>query len=90
MMLGDLLAEARSASAMLEPALRDELARLNHDPERFARTAVADFERFASAEDWTTLLSLLRRSDDPALACVEAMVRWRLSVPRCGSHDETD
>jgi hypothetical protein len=44
-----------------------------------ARDAVASFERYASEEDWATLLSSIRRADDPGKACLEAMVRWKLA-----------
>lgn len=79
MMLGEVLGQARRALAMLDPALRAEIERAGEPPDSFARRAVAEFERSASEEDWATLVSRLRQSEDPGTDCLAAMVRWRLS-----------
>jgi hypothetical protein len=78
MMLGDVLREAQRAADVLDPALRVEIESLRHVPGAFAREAVASFERYASEEDWATLLSSIRRQDAPGKACLEAMVKWQL------------
>lgn len=85
MMLGDILAQARTA-ALLDDALRGEIEAAGEAPEGYPARALSDFERFASEEDWATLISHIRRAEDPAAACVEAMVRWRLSAPGCKLH----
>lgn len=80
MNLGDLLKEPEHACSLLQPALRAQIEAAGMAPERFARVAVADFERRASAEDWVNLMSILSRVDDPGAACLDAMVRWRLGA----------
>jgi hypothetical protein len=52
----------------------------------FVRGAMADFNRFAAEEDWASLISSLRETDDPGTACLLAMVHWRLTVRGCGDH----
>lgn len=86
MFLGQILAEARNAASALPPELRDEIERRGESPALFARIAVSDFERLASEEDWTTLVSAIRNSDDPGATCLDAMVRWRLDAPHCTRH----
>jgi hypothetical protein len=82
MMLGDLLAQASRAAAVLDPALRERLERDGAGPaEAFAQRAVRDFERHAREEDWATLVSRVRRAEDPAAACLDEMIRWRLAMP---------
>jgi hypothetical protein len=96
-MLGDLLAAARGSAGSLRPWLETgdpELAgRLDAaaaaaglSAAAYARMAVADFSRLASEEDWATLMSSLRDSDDPGAQCLQAMVHWRLNVTACGAH----
>lgn len=96
-MLGDLLAGARKASGRLDhllqssnPELAEQLiaaARLeNMTTSSYARMAIADFSHRGSEEDWATLISTLRDSDDPGTDCLVAMVHWRLTVPRCDRH----
>ena len=90
MMLGDLLAAARRSSGGLAAlVVGTELAgridavaaREGISPAVYARRAVADFDRFASEEDWATLVSRLRNcAGDPGAVCLEAMVNWRLSA----------
>lgn len=78
MMLGDVLAAAHRAAALLDPALRRAIEAARHEPAEFARAAVAAFEREASEEDWATLMSTIRSAELPGTACLEAMVRWQL------------
>ena len=93
-MLGDLLARAHGAAAALSPELVKEIEAAGEQPEAFARLAVARFERHASPEDWVNLMSRLSGAADPALACLESMVRWSLRgaqpapLQEQGSHDE--
>ena len=96
-MLGDLLAAARGSAgtlrAWLEAADPELAARLDDaaaaaglSAAAYARMAVADFSRLASEEDWATLMSSLRDSEDPGAQCLIAMVHWRLTVSACGAH----
>ena len=96
-MLGDMLAAARNSSSSFQawlersdPELAAEVERAAtaHDmrPASYIRTAIADFNRFASEEDWATLTSSLRATDDPGTICLLAMVHWRLTVRGCSEH----
>ena len=96
-MLGDMLAAAREMSdsfqAWLErsdPQLAADIRRAADaqglTPTGYVRTAVADFNRFAAEEDWATLTSSLRDTDDPGTTCLLAMVHWRLTVRGCSDH----
>lgn len=96
-MLGDLLAAARRGAGdfvawlrLSDPALATAVegaAEANQvTPTSFVRSAIADFSRFASEEDWATLSSNLKRTDDPGTACLLAMVDWRLTVKTCQQH----
>lgn len=96
-MLGDLLAAARETSGTFEtwlersdPELAAEVAAAAAAQGRtatgFVRSAIAEFGRFAAEEDWATLTSSLRDSDDPGTVCLLAMVHWRLTVRGCGAH----
>lgn len=98
--LGDLLAQARAATPAFEhwletaaPDLADRVrsaaAAEGQTPGRFARSAVAAFDRDADPQAWTRLTGRLQGADDPGRACLEEMVRWRLSVPRAGRLEET-
>lgn len=97
-MLGDLLAAARDAAGEFQgwlqatdPELAQTVAlaaaREGLTPAGLVRAAVADFSRFAAEEDWATLTSSLRDTDDPGTTCLLAMVRWRLTVRACDHHD---
>lgn len=96
-MLGDLLAAARASSGSFQSWLQGSdpdlaaavfaaAARESLTPAGFVRSAVADFSRFAAEEDWATLTSSLRDSDDPGTTCLLAMVHWRLTASGCGEH----
>lgn len=99
-MLGDILAAARNSAGSFqawleasEPVLAGEVAGAAAEqgvsPSAYARIAVADFSRFASEEDWATLTSSMRDSDDPGTICLLAMVHWRLTVSGCGAHSHS-
>jgi hypothetical protein len=96
-MLGDLLAAARRSATGFEgwigavdPDIARDMARAaaaaGLATAGFARAAVADFSRHASEEDWATLISSIRDSEDPGTLCLLLMVRWRLTVPACADH----
>lgn len=91
MMLGDLLAAARRSAPGIgrwleaaHPALAARLAAAAEaegvTPAGFVRIAVADFGRFATEDDWTTLISRLRDDADPGATCLLAMLDWRLAA----------
>ena len=97
LMLGDILKAARRSAAgferlvdTLDPALGDQLREaalgLGETPAGFARTAVADFSRFADEEAWAQLTGMIRDDPDPGTACLVAMLRWRLEAPVCDGH----
>lgn len=96
-MLGDLLAAARQSSGSFQtwikhsdPTLAAEVEQAAEaqgmTPTGYVRAAISDFNRFAAEEDWATLISSLRDSDDPGTVCVLAMVHWRLTVGGCAQH----
>lgn len=96
-MLGDLLAAARDGAGNFQPWLRVALPELaaaveaaagveDLTPTAYVRVAISDFGRFASEEDWATLTSTLKRSEDPGTACLVAMVDWRLTAKACAEH----
>ena len=91
MLLGDLLAAARRSAGGFGPSLRnahpDLAARLaaaaevdGETPSAWLRIAVADFDRHAGEEEWTTLISRLRDAPDPGETCLLAMLEWRLAA----------
>ena len=97
--LGDLLAQARAATPAFErwletaaPDLADQVREAavadDETPGRFARGAVAAFDRDASAEAWTRLTGRLHGAADPGLAGLEEMVRWRLAASRAQRLEE--
>ena len=55
-------------------------------PTGYVRAAMADFNRFASEEDWATLTSTLKTTDDPGTLCLLGMVHWRLTARGCAEH----
>lgn len=93
MLLGDLLLDARRAAVLLDAALLGHIEATGQSPEAFARSAVVSFERTASAEEWTSLLSRLQQSEDPGGVCLDMMVRRYLLAlqhrAHADSHEET-
>lgn len=96
-MLGDLLALARGASGSFEdwlersdPGLAAQVKRVSEGQgitaTGYIRGAISDFNRFAGEEDWASLVSSLRNTDDPGTACLLAMVHWRLTARGCPEH----
>lgn len=95
MMLGDILAAARNSAGRFQDWLADsdpalaarvaeQAAHEGLSPAAYVRSAVADFASLASEEDWATLTSSMRDSNDPGTVCLLAMVDWRISAPHCG------
>jgi hypothetical protein len=95
--LGDILGAARRSASGFQRWLSGsdpELARrvaeaaqqTGQSPTGYVRAAVSDFSRFASEEDWATLVSTMRESPDPGTDCLAAMVDWRLTAKGCGEH----
>jgi hypothetical protein len=96
-MLGDILAAARDGAGQfaiwLEGADPDLAGKVEAAAGQegisltaYVRRALADFSRLASEEDWATLTSNLKRTDDPGTICLLAIVDWRLTAPTCGQH----
>ena len=91
MLLGDILSEIEHASMEGDAiALLDDLvllARVNEaaarqgiDAESYVIAAVRGFEREASGEDWTTLISAMTAATNPGASCVKRMVERALMV----------
>lgn len=98
-MLGDLLAMARSSSSSFavwlersDPELAAEVERMAEGQgltvTGYVRSAIADFNRFAAEEDWASLTSGLRNTDNPGTTCLLAMVHWRLTARGCRAHSQ--
>lgn len=96
-LLGDILGAARASAGsfpawleVCDPELAGQVSaaadRESLTPAGFVRSAVADFSRLASEEDWATLVSSLRDSKDPGAVCLLAMVHWRLTARGCCEH----
>lgn len=91
MLLGDILAAARGSASRFqdwletcEPELAREVAKAaaeaGLEPAEYVRMAVGDFDRLAPEEDWQSLTSHLRNSEDPGMVCLRAMVDWRIQA----------
>jgi hypothetical protein len=85
MLLGDILSEIeRTSGADGIVTLLDDLvllAKVNEaaahrgvDAESYVISAIRNFEREASSEDWTTLISALAAGDNPGATCVKRMI----------------
>ena len=96
-MLGDLLAAARDnaggfdawlnvADPQMALRVREAAAANAVTTTAFVRMSVANFSRLAHEEDWNTLISGMRDSDDPGMSCLHAMVDWRLAARACTQH----
>ena len=96
-MLGDILAAARNSASGFEDWLERSDPQLSAEVKRaaesqrlsvtgYVRCAIADFHRSAPEEDWASLTSSLRDTDDPGTTCLLAMVHWRLNARGCAEH----
>ncbi|WP_395648002.1 hypothetical protein [Terricaulis sp.] len=91
--MGDLLAFGRQSSATLGAwlerqdaefigQLRREAGLRGESIAEFLRVATADFLAEADAEDWASLVSALRETDDPGAVCVARVTAFRLRLER--------
>ena len=89
-MLGDILAEMEragvsgNAAALLDDLVllakvNEEAARRGVDAESYVMGAVRSFEREASSEDWTTLISAVAGATNPGSICIKRMVERKIS-----------
>ena len=88
--LGEILAAARHQSASFarwlaqsDPALDASLAAVLAPGETRIgriREVIADFAADAGNEDWATLISATRDSEDPGLAALRQMLDWALKA----------
>lgn len=96
--LGDILGSARRSTATFETwatavdpgfaaSMKTTAAAQGSSLNGFLRAAVADFSHFADEEAWAQLSRTVRDSEDPGMACLRAMVRWRMAAPACEDHD---
>jgi peptidyl-prolyl cis-trans isomerase C len=90
--LGDLLRDQSAVAARLEvwldeaePALaaqaRQTAAAAGISLAEFVQNEIAGFIRGADDQGWTRLISAAQGSDDPALACVRAILKSKLVAP---------
>ena len=97
-MLGEVLAAARRSSGnfvrWLEATDRELAGRIAAAADAagesltgYVRVAVADFGRHASEDEWATLSSRLRDTDDPGTVCLLTMVKWRLATETAMEED---
>ena len=90
--LGDLLRDQSAVTARLEvwldqadPALatqaRETAAATGVSLAEFVQGEIAAFIQGADDQGWTRLISAAQGSDDPALACVRAILKSKLKAP---------
>lgn len=84
--LGQLLRDTQRLAPLLPSDVTERLAERGLSPAGFARAAAIEFDRLADDAAWSTLISRLQGSVDPALACLEYMVRWKLAFEERTSH----
>ncbi|MDQ0464430.1 peptidyl-prolyl cis-trans isomerase C [Caulobacter ginsengisoli] len=90
--LGDFLGDTGAAERLVPwlDAVDADLGRrlaaaalaADETPPDFARAAMAEFVADANDERWTQLISAARDSEDPALACLAAVLRSKLVPAR--------
>lgn len=87
-MLGDILGQARRQAASIEAWLEEHdgslLARTRSAADAegtsiaaFIQASFAQYDQFASEEDWGTLISKLRDGESPGTTCLLAILDWR-------------
>ena len=93
MLLGDLLAAIERANAagnsvallddlVLVARVNEAAARRGMQVEAYLIAAVRRFEREASNEDWTTLISAITGSANPGSACLRGMVEREFKMEK--------
>jgi hypothetical protein len=84
--MNELRDEAAAAAALI--GLGDvvlvaevEAARIPHDESigDYVSGATRRFAGQASDEDWLAIMTALERADNPAAACLSAMIRWSIA-----------
>lgn len=90
--LGDLLKDQSAVTARLEvwldesdPALADQARQIaataGMSLAEFVQREISGFVQGADDQGWTRLISAAQGSDDPALACVRAILKSKLTAP---------
>ena len=90
--LGDLLSDSDGVSARLEPwldgadpafaaRLRASALAAEQTFSAFVQSEVSAFVKTADDEAWTRVISATRDGEDPALACVRAILKTRPAAP---------
>lgn len=96
-MLGELLArDAESIErwlAAVDAALREAVSAdataAGLTSGDFVRDLATRFSQYAGPDAWTHLIGRLGRADDPAAACVQAMLDWqRAALAHHASHED--
>jgi hypothetical protein len=54
--------------------------RYEETPGEYVANAARRFAQLGSDEDWLGLMTVMERSDDPARAALERMLRWALKI----------
>jgi peptidyl-prolyl cis-trans isomerase C len=90
--LGEVLAEGRVADrleswlAATDPALGERIAvaasAAGLGAPEFVRASVAEFVSGANDDAWTQLISAAQGAEDPALACLAALLRSKVEPPK--------
>jgi len=98
-MLGELIARldrpeiVADLLATLDPALAENIAEraalASMPVGDFAAGAVRAFIEQADDDLWFQLLTVMRKSDDPGLAAVQAILRWVAAGPRPAAAADT-
>jgi len=90
--LGDLLKDQSAVTVRLgawldevDPVLAAQARKVAEDKgigfAEFVQREITSFVRSSDDEGWTRLISAAQGSDDPALACVRAILKTRLTTP---------
>lgn len=83
-LIRDLADESKASEALLSIGDIALVARIEHARRgdmttgAYAAAAVARFADRAGDEDWLSLMGKMERADDPAAACLGAMIEWSL------------
>ena len=84
----DRLTSETDAAAALEALgdivlfahIRETGERFDEPPGEYVANATRRFAALAGDEDWLALMAAMERSDDPARAALERMLRWALQM----------
>ena len=89
MLLGDVLSEIEHTSIeggaailfddlVLFARVNEAAARQGIDAESYMIAAVRKFERGASSDDWTTLISAITAGTNPGATCMKRIIEWQI------------